>query len=353
MSSSNGLSNFIKIGTAGNDDDNKRIDRIIRTIIPSFSLGTIYKEIRKGRIRINEKKITPETRIKKGDLINIHKSLLEIIHTDVEKIGLKNENQENNNRFRNLKIETLFENDMLIAVNKPAGMLIHAGAKNSKNSLMLDTIIKNYLIEKSEKSLAFSPAPLHRLDKETSGIVFFSKSIEGARLFTSLLSGKMFIKRYITLLDGHLPEKYVWKDFLSHADSINKEAITSIEPLIYSEKHTLALAEIETGRYHQIRKQCSMHGFPLSGDEKYGGVSFKENRQNKVKNHFLLHCWNVEIKDKNETEKLGFNSITAPIPEAFIRKADVLFKKENIDDLILKLYDLATVKYKSKNICVP
>ncbi|MCL2792337.1 MAG: RluA family pseudouridine synthase [Spirochaetaceae bacterium] len=334
MSSSNKLSSFIKIGTAGNDDNNKRVDRIIRTIIPSLSLGSIYKEIRLARIRINGKKTASGNRINTGDSIDIHKSLAEIVKTDIEKISLKKEKKGINSDFSKLKIEILFENSLFIAVNKPSGILIHAGATGAT----LDDAVKDLLIEKTQQSLAFSPAPLHRLDKETSGIVFFSKSIEGARIFTLFLRKKKFIKKYIALLDGHLSKNCTWKDFLAREetdkeahDNKSKEAITHIEPLLYSSGHTLALVEIETGRYRQIRKQCSMHGFPLSGDKKYGGAALDLGKHC----GFLLHCWKIEIKDKEESKELGFDTITAPLPHLFMNKINTLFTKANIKKLFI------------------
>ncbi|MCL2480657.1 MAG: RluA family pseudouridine synthase [Spirochaetaceae bacterium] len=387
MSSSKGLSSFIKIGTAGADDNNKRIDRIIRTIIPSLSLGSIYKEIRQGRIRINGKKTDSGNRINTGDSIDIHKSLAEIVKKDIETIISKKENLKNNSGFEKLEIDILFENSLFIVINKPSGILTHTGAKTSKNSPTLDDAIKKLLIKKSQQSLAFSPAPLHRLDKETSGVLFFSKSIEGARIYTSFLRGKMFIKKYIALLDGHLSKSCTWKDFLSREDKENrnlssrfgeqnsakKEAVTHIKPLLYSSGHTLALVEIETGRYRQIRKQCSMHGFPLSGDtyaiggkhsvggkssvgnksptndrycagsvaKKYAPLQVKKGEQNipfgSTKQSFFLHCWKIELKNKKDVEnmeKLGFASITAPLPKLFMEKIVALFGEDKILNIL-------------------
>ena len=345
MSSSNKLTNFIKIGTAGKDDNNKRTDRIIRTIIQSLPLGSIYKEIRHGRIRINGEKTDCGNRINTGDSVYMHNSLAKIVKNDIEKIISKNENKTNNFELKKLKLEILFENDSFIAINKPSGILTHAGLKTKKNKQTLDDVIKEKFINESNKSLAFSPAPLHRLDKESSGIVFFSKSIEGARIFTSFLREKKFIKKYITVLVGHLPKSCTWKDVLLSEDkkssgAADKEAITHIKPLLYSAApgatSTLALVEIETGRHRQIRKQCSMHGFPLLGDKKYGSsASILKNITGKHENNtsFLLHFWKIDLKDKEEREKLGFNTITAAPPDLFIETISALFGKENVDKI--------------------
>ena len=149
MSSSKNITNFIKIGTAGNDDNNKRTDRIIRKILPSLSLGSIYKEIRLGRIRINGEKTFSESRINSGDSIFIHKSLAESLKTDIGNIVTKKDDKlQPTEMLQSFSIEVLFENDHFIALNKPAGMLIHTGSKTCKKSETLDCIVKKLLIEK-------------------------------------------------------------------------------------------------------------------------------------------------------------------------------------------------------------
>ncbi len=335
-------SSFIKIAKAGINDQGKRADTVIRKILPSLQLGIIYREIRKGRVRINGKKIIPGYRIGNGDSVDLHRSLAVELRDDVERLSLKPVEETGNTVTLGNMPEVIFENNMILVVNKPAGISVHA--EDRKDTITLDLIIKSRYKNITGESLAFSTAPLHRLDKNTSGILFFSKSIEGARIFTSLLREKKIIKRYIALLDGHLEKPYKWTDFLTHdrikrsaekSDSIRGEqTVTSVSPLLYSGSYTLASAEIETGRYHQIRKQCAMHGYPLTGDIKYGGSYGAVSRAKGVNTPgYLLHCYSVEIISPELSEKLGIKSLTAPPPESFLAEIEDLFTRKDIESI--------------------
>nr|WP_246433972.1 RNA pseudouridine synthase [Spirochaeta isovalerica] len=177
----------------------------------------------------------------------------------------------------------LYEDDDLLALSKPAGILVHG----SGNSLEKD--VRNYLKDKLPPSLGFKPGPLHRLDRNTSGLIFFSKSLEGARRFSEDLRKGCFKKYYLALIDGKLKNKAVWVDNLQRdgekkVSSVEKEgerARSTFYPVKTGGDKTLALILIETGRTHQIRVQASHHGHPLCGDRKYGGSPLKEG--------YLLH----------------------------------------------------------------
>ncbi len=297
--------------TAGPNDDGKRIDRIIRQFIRRQSLSGIYKAFRKGLIRVNEKKASPESKISSGDSIFIYKSLISFTETPdaPPKTG-----QDSNA----IKQMIVYEDENLLALNKKRGELVH-GEKGS-----LEEKVREYLIDKISPSLSFRPGPLHRLDRNTSGLIFFSKSIIGARSFSQELQNNNFEKFYIALLDGEINKKELWKDNLfrdtekkTTSVSLNggKNAITHIAPLFVSHGHTLALIKIETGRTHQIRSQASFHKHPLTGDKKYGG--------NPLKNGYFLHSFTIKIKN-GKSELIKENIIASPYKESINRLNRVL-----------------------------
>lgn len=365
---------FTAIAVAGQNDSEKRIDRIIRKIFPSLKLGMVYREIRKGRIRVNNKNIEPDYRIAEGDSIEIHDTLAESVKRDIENLLPAKTRKNDKKTFPALctqSTETVFENTLFAAVNKPAGLAVHPGSFRGRtgkpgyrsNEPALSDMIKAEYGSLSECSISFTPAPLHRLDRNTSGIIFFSKSIEGARLFSLLMREGKIKKKYIALLDGKLEKKAVWKDFISQNrekgisgeadESSGRRAVTEIRPLISTETHTLADIAIETGRYHQIRKQCAMHGFPLTGDRKYGSSTIlqkpekkglgKENSSTERETiPYLLHCYSVSIGDENPgnmlKEKAGFEKITAPLPDYYLRKISEIFAKNDIEKQCHMLY---------------
>lgn len=247
---------------AGINDEGRRADRIIRQFLPKSSLGGLYKAFRKGLIRLNGQKIKPESKVSQGDRLDIYKTLL----TNRE----EKENRKESSSSRNISI--LFENDHLLAVNKAKGQLIHGGQGS------LEEQVRAYLYKKLPSSLSFTPGPLHRLDRNTTGLIFFSKSLSGAQEFSRRLRNGEFIKIYLALLEGKLKSKEIWVDNLQRD---GKKKITSVEktglkalstfiPVQRGNNCTLVLVAIETGRTHQIRAQAAFHGFPLKGDRKYG-----------------------------------------------------------------------------------
>ncbi|OQY40605.1 MAG: hypothetical protein B6229_01220 [Spirochaetaceae bacterium 4572_7] len=185
-------------------------------------------------------------------------------------------NQEINKKIDNLdKNRIIFENEDILIYNKPSGLLMHG----SDNSLELQ--VNEYLKDKIIETLSFSTGPLHRLDRNTQGLVVFSVSLKGARTFTMLIQNRSIRKKYIAIVDGRYNKKEIWEDRLSRDEKslktlkdTNGKYAKSIFTPIYSYKNmTLAVIEIETGRTHQIRAHASIHNRPLTGDKKYGSQS--------------------------------------------------------------------------------
>lgn len=302
--------------TAGSNDSGKRADRIIRQFVKNLPLSGIYKAFRKGLIRINDKKAKPEDKISEGDSIFIYNSLLNGQEAD-KKSALPAESSLNN--------LIIYEDDDLIALNKKKGMLVH-GEKGS-----LEERVRMYLKSRIPDSLSFNPGPLHRLDRNTSGLIFFSKSIGGARAFSSDLQNKKITKFYITLLDGKLRKKEQWVDNLHREEKKKVTAVntkgkisrTTAIPLYCSEKYTLALIKIETGRTHQIRAQASYHGHPLSGDRKYGGTPLREG--------YFLHSYFIRVSGNDSGA--GQYNISASLSKVQIKQLNRIFSNCTIREL--------------------
>jgi 23S rRNA pseudouridine955/2504/2580 synthase len=194
-------------------------------------------------------------------------------------------------------------------------------------------MVRSYLAGTLPPSLSFKPGPLHRLDRPTSGVIVFSLNLEGARFFSAMLREGRIKKQYLAIADGTLAKAGIWEDGLVRdADAKKtaplaasaakggagngKQALTGVTPLAVSADgtHSLLLAEIFTGRTHQIRAQAAARGHPLSGDKKYGG-----SRQN---GGFFLHAWKIEIPPQGSGSPYG---VTAPLPRRFRRKIEELF----------------------------
>ena len=234
---------------ASKDDSGRRLDRIIRKYIPEENISVLYKSIRKALIKLNGKKTTPDSRVNERDLISIAKFLLSNKENIVE---AKNET----NAFKSVKIETVFENDDIKFINKNYD-------ENVQDKNFIDSINAQ-----NSSSLSFKSGPLHRLDRKTTGLLAFSKSLKGALWFSNSIKNHTIKKLYLGIIENHLEKETIWRDNITQnatkdafytmkvaqtsSEENVKVAETSCKPLFYGEyygkKVTLALFEI--GRAH-------------------------------------------------------------------------------------------------------
>jgi len=294
----------------GENDKGRRLDRILRKALPEYPLPLLHRLLRQGKVLVDGKRAKAEDRLEIGAKISIPLKEVEKPSASVERSIVHIPSP-----------EVIRQDCGLLAVNKPVGLAVHGPTDSQAPSL--DTMVRSFLAEKLSDSLSFRPGPLHRLDKPSSGIVIFSTSIEGARLFSSLMREGKVRKTYLAIVEGNIEKEEIWEDllvrdkdkkktFISEAvlDG-GKNAITKVKPLatasVKGTQYSLVTAEIATGRTHQIRAQAASRHHPLTGDRKYGGHG---------KDGFFLHAWKLEF--------LEF-SIEAPLPQAFKKKAEEIF----------------------------
>jgi 23S rRNA pseudouridine955/2504/2580 synthase len=294
--------------TIGKDDHDRRLDRILRKAFKDFPLSFIHRLIRKKQILINDVPAKMDSRVQEGDVLSIKGSvtLPEKTDSSFQRENLKSTTPRKQAIAHLPKLDILYENSDLLILNKAAGLDVHG-------SESLETLVQAYLKDMLSPSLSFRPGPLHRLDKPTSGIIAFSKSLEGARRFSEALQTGTIKKYYLALMDGIIEEKEVWEDMLYRDKNLQKtfqseqdgqQAVMTIRPLMASAQYTLAFIELETGRTHQIRAQGSIHHHPLAGDKKYGGSFLKDG--------FFLHAAMLSLPAEIAPDLPSL--MTAPIP---------------------------------------
>jgi len=299
----------------GRDDEGRRLDRVLRIILASMTLSSIHKALRKGDIRVNGARRSPDYRCVEGDIIELSRILVSAVSLENEKARLEKPPKGLGCQLPAILLET----PDILFLDKPAGILVHDGATS------LDAMVRQYLEGKLDPSLAFVPGPLHRLDRNTSGVIAFSRSLKGAKVFSEAMRQGSVRKTYVALLEGSLETPAVWRDSLSRdktkrkslvgpeADPSSatpgKEALTEAFPLVSLKGVSLAALRLGTGRTHQIRAQAAAHGHALVGDLKYGG---EKNIQ-----PYWLHAW-----------EMAFDSallpgipprISAPLPPDFLK----------------------------------
>ncbi|MDR2743446.1 MAG: RluA family pseudouridine synthase [Treponema sp.] len=315
--------------TAAADDNGRRLDRILRKALPDMPLSAIHSLLRKGRVLVDGVPENGACRVRSGSAIQIPLGRGDAVSV------VPAEKQETPNRAPNWdlpKLHILWEDADFLILNKPAGLAVHGSDRGSGNSL--ETLARAYLAPKLPPSLSFKPGPLHRLDRPTSGIIVFSKSLEGARGFRSLLREKRVRKTYLALLEGILDRDETWEDILIRDRDLGKsfvspgpasgeaprEARTRVRPLARNAAAsaagvTLARLEPDTGRTHQIRVQAAAHGHPLAGDRKYGGAAQGGG--------FLLHAHSLELP--GQTLPGLPRRLEAPLPDYFRKRIEELF----------------------------
>ncbi|GAB1433596.1 RluA family pseudouridine synthase [Spirochaetota bacterium] len=269
----------------GPNDSGRRLDRIIRKLFGELPLSAIYKLFRNGKIKVNGKKTDSAYRCAYGDIIEVDlpDGLLQDFPVTSSKNAGRPEGFENadclaseqNKRFSSL---VLFETPDLCVVNKPKGMLSHGPGG-------LNELAKAYYRKRIEESLIFSPAPLHRLDRNSSGAIAIAASQLGAAAFSKALRDGKIDKYYLALVSGKLSQKAVWEDKIlrnrqTKQSSVHKDGVhAKLEafPLLFNETASLVLIRLHTGITHQIRVQAAARGFPLLGDKKYMGKRTSTN----------------------------------------------------------------------------
>lgn len=314
---------------AKTDDDGRRIDRVLRIFLPELQLSEIYGAIRKGFVKVNEKKIKCDERIHFGDKIKIAEFLFDKKNLKIQKAQdskiTKEYEEKNLVKFKmnekEILIKIIYEDKNFLMIDKPYDILVHG--KNSLEQIL------PFLV-KEKDSLSFKTGALHRLDKKTTGILVISKTTEGARWFSEKLKNHEIKKTYVSVVEGKITNEEKWTDFISkdennknyfktvkvHSkqDEKSKIAITKIIPVCYGKigqkQISLVKFEIETGRTHQIRSQSFFHNHCIFGDTAYGGTNSgkKQNRE------FFLHAYKLNFgkNSMNIPEE-----ITCPLPDDF------------------------------------
>jgi 23S rRNA pseudouridine1911/1915/1917 synthase len=229
----------------------------------------------------------------------------------------------------NIPLDIVFENDDLIVVNKPAGMVVHPAAGHSSGTLV--NAVLGYEPDIEGIGGEERPGVVHRLDKETSGLILLAKNERAHRWLQDQFRLRKVEKTYLALVDGKPPtpsgrvEAYIGRD-PSHrkqmaivSESRGREAISEYKTVESFANHTLLEFHPLTGRTHQIRLHCAFLGCPIVGDQVYG----RKKPSVEINRHFL-HAYRLKIILLGEKEPKAFE---APLPKELIEVLETLRKE--------------------------
>lgn len=281
--------------TVSENEDGMRADRFIKTVYANVGFGTLQKLFRTKKIKINGVKALAADKVHQGDIVKIFASLSE-----------KNEENHLNNTklFEQLKKLIIYENENFFAINKPSKLAVQLG---SKVNFCVETLIKEYPGHKCFL--------VHRLDKETSGVLLVAKNRQWAGKLAEMFRKGEIKKTYLTLVDGKIKssgviDEYLEKSFVGNEEKMRitkstdgLHAVTHYSPLRMIGHNTLLELKPQTGRKHQLRVHCA-EGLkaPIIGDKKYNPNSTGKN--------MFLHAYKIYLSPLDI-------EITAELPEYF------------------------------------
>lgn len=284
------------------DNKKERLDKVLSNLDKTLSRTAIQRLIEENKICVNNKAEKASYKVSIGDIITIEED-------EPKEIDLK---------AQDIPIEVLYEDNDIIVVNKPKGLVVHPANGNPDGTLVnaVMNICKDTL---SGIGGEIRPGIVHRLDKDTSGVIIIAKNDNAHINLSNQIKNREVKKIYIALVRGVIKENEATinmpigrstKDRKKMAVSKNgKEAVTHFKVLEKFENYTLLQIKIDTGRTHQIRVHMSEIGYPVVGDYVYsnGKNPFEVVGQ-------MLHAKSIEFKHPI-TNKIM--KIEAPIPEYF------------------------------------
>lgn len=274
------------------DNKSQRLDNQVSTLLPNITRSMAAKLIKMGKVSINSQIVNkPSHKVKSDDKIIV------------------DYNESEYNPFEGINIPIIYEDQDVVVINKPLGVLSHA-----KGNFNKDVTIETWLKPKIKDINAPRAGIVHRLDRATSGVMILAKTLKAQKKLSKQFADRKAKKTYIAIIDGHLKDKQAIIDLPIERNpkkpqtfrvGINgKNAITSYKVLKTNHKYSLLELKPTTGRTHQLRVHMNYTGHPIVGDVIYGGS--KQDRM-------FLHAFKLEITLPNSERKI----FSAPIPEEF------------------------------------
>jgi 23S rRNA pseudouridine1911/1915/1917 synthase len=281
-------------------DKGKRLDHFLQEKLPQYSRARLQNWIKEDRVRVGGAS-TKSSYVLRGD------ERIEVAPADLPPLKAVAED---------LPVDVLYEDDAVIAINKPAGITVHAGA-GARSGTLVNRLVHHFQ-SLSQVGGDLRPGIVHRLDRGTSGVLLVARTDSAHRALAQQFAERSTEKTYIAVVQGivHADSGRITKPITRdpvHRTRMTaklphgRDALTDFRVLKRFENSTLLEIRIGTGRTHQIRAHMSSIGHPVAGDRLYGA---------RAAERIFLHAWRIGFTSPATGERV---TVEAPLPDEFTR----------------------------------
>lgn len=308
----------------GESEEKIRLDKFLKNRFKDISRAYLQKLIKQGMVLVNNRPAKSNYSLRVGDKIGV-----QIIETPTSALILEPD--------ATIPLEILYEDDDVIVINKQAGLSVHPSQSTPKGTLA-NALLARYPEIRNVGEDPLRPGIVHRLDKDTSGIMIAAKNDRAFQFLKNQFQSRQTIKKYIALVSDRIKEKrgiisepigrFKTKQIVGAKPrkglrvKKTRPAVTEYEVLKYLDGYTLVAAFPKTGRMHQLRVHFAFIGHPIVGDQKYG---LKKDRR--LLNRQFLHASELTLKLPNGQTK----TFAAELPKDLkdFLDSDILLKSRN------------------------
>ncbi len=312
--------------SVASEDAGKRLDQFLAARLDAVSRARVQEMIAEGKVLVNDAPAKASLKLRRGERISVL--------GEAERAPLKAIAEE-------IPLDIVYEDDDLAVINKPAGMMVHAGAgatDDARNRGTLVNALLHHLGNLSGVGGALRPGIVHRLDKETSGLIVVAKNDDAHRKLSAQFAAREVKKKYVALVHG-----WVKKDSGTLAQSISRDRVRRTRMTTRLEggraavthyrvvrrldskfgKFTLLDVKIDTGRTHQIRVHVAAMGHPVAGDTMYGAPRQARGKSAVIvlKRNFL-HAAELEFRHPQTGVAIALRSELPEELREFLRKVE-------------------------------
>lgn len=288
-----------------------RVDKFLMNLIENTTRNKIQQAAESGSILVNDLPVKSNYKVKAGDVVR-----LVLAHPTYEQLLTP----------ENIPLDIVFEDDQLLVINKPAGMVVHPGHGNYSGTLVnaLAFHFENLPMNSSER-----PGLVHRIDKDTTGLLVVAKTEHAMAYLSKQFAEKTSEREYIALVWGNIEEEEGTIEgnigrhdtnrmqmSVHESEEKGKPAVTHFKVLERFGYVTLISCQLETGRTHQIRVHMKHIGHTLFNDERYGGDAILKGTTFTKYKQFIDNCFKTLPRQALHAKTLGFEH---PITKEFLR----------------------------------